>query len=220
MRTEAVITGYEAFVPARRLRRSLSLSADGTMVAYASDASGQFNLWVQPVAGGAARQLTFFTDQSVRQLAWAPDGTKLAFTADTHGDERKHVYLIAADGGDPVRISEGAEGRYALAAVSAFSPSGQYLLCSATDRDPAVVDVIVYDMTGGPTRRILGTADRHCYAAAISPDDRWVLAGSFGANTDFQCHLADLASPEASLQLVTGHLQGSFYRAGPWDAKS
>jgi hypothetical protein len=70
---------YAPLLPSQRLLPVLSLSADGTSVAYVSDASGQFNIWTRPVAGGAARQLTFFTDQSVRQVAWAPDGTQLAF---------------------------------------------------------------------------------------------------------------------------------------------
>jgi DNA-binding CsgD family transcriptional regulator len=39
-RGKATMTDYSQFVPARRLRPRLSLSADGTMVAYASDASG------------------------------------------------------------------------------------------------------------------------------------------------------------------------------------
>jgi dipeptidyl aminopeptidase/acylaminoacyl peptidase len=212
------MTDYASFLPAQRLGPGLALSADGTMVACVSDASGQFNLWTHPVAGGAARQLTFFADQSVRQLAWLPDGTRLAFTADTQGDENTQVYLISADGSGLARVSEAAGGCYLLADVSPFSPDGRYLLCYGNDRDPAVADMIVYDLAGGPVRRLPGIAGRHSFAAAFSPDGRWVLAGSFGANTDYQCYLADLASPEASLQPVTGHLPGSYYHPGPWDA--
>jgi hypothetical protein len=42
------MTSYEDFLPAQRLGRSLSVSADGTAVAYTGDTSGQFNLWTQP----------------------------------------------------------------------------------------------------------------------------------------------------------------------------
>lgn len=211
---------YASFLPAQRLLPVLSLSADGAMVAYVSDASGQFNIWTRPVAGGTGRQLTFFTDESVRQVAWTPDSTRLAFIADRHGDEKTQIYLISADGTDLTRISEMDDRRYVLAFVSPFSYDGRYLLCYGADRDPAVEDVIVYDLAGGPARRIVGTAGRHTYAAALSPDGRWMLAGSFGANSECQCCLADLARPEPSLELVTGHLPGSYNAPGPWDADS
>jgi len=211
---------FASFLPAQRLQPALSLSADGTAVAYVSDASGQFNIWTQLVAGGARRQLTAFTDQSVRELAWTPDGARLVFTADTHGDEKTQVYLMPADGGEITNISQAPGGRYLLADVSPFSADGRYLLYYAADRDQSVEDLIVYDLTGGPARRIMGSAGRHTYAAAFSPDGRWLLAGTFGANTDCQCCLVDLASPEPALDEVTGHLPGSFYQPGPWDAGS
>lgn len=105
---------YASFLPSQRLQLVLSLSADGSMVAYVSDASGQFNIWVRHIADGTARQLTFFTERSVRQVAWAPDGDRLALTADAHGDEKTQVYLISADGGGLTRISE-ADDRAAFA---------------------------------------------------------------------------------------------------------
>src|SRR5580692_9975243 len=98
---------YADFLPAQRLRPSLSLSADGTAVAFASDASGQFNLWTQLVTDGEARQLTFYTDRAVNEVAWSPDGQMIAFTADAQGDEQYQVYLVPAAGGDPVLVSRG-----------------------------------------------------------------------------------------------------------------
>jgi dipeptidyl aminopeptidase/acylaminoacyl peptidase len=210
---------YRAFVPAQRLQQTIALSADGTTVAYASDASGQFNLWTRAVAGGPARQLTSFTDQAVRDVAWAPDGTRIAFTADTCGNEQTQVYLVPAGGGEePVRLSGSADRQYRLAEKTAFDPAGRYLLCSGNDRDPAVHGLIIYDLSGGPEIRFPGVPGHTAYPVAISPDGRWALAGTYGANTDLQCYLADMTQPGTPLQAVTAHLPGSYYRPGPWEA--
>jgi len=53
---------------------------DGRGVAYANAG----NLWVQPLSGGAPRQLTHFTDgRPLRSFAWSRDGQRLAITRST-----------------------------------------------------------------------------------------------------------------------------------------
>src|ERR1700722_18419385 len=91
---------YQEFVPLLRLWPSVSVSADGSMVAYVSDASGQFSVWVQATDGlSPARQVTFLDCRAVREAAWAPDGSMLAFTADSGGNEQYQVYLVNLPGG-------------------------------------------------------------------------------------------------------------------------
>ena len=59
---------------------AVSWTPDGRGVAYASDG----NLWVQPLSGGAVRQLTRFTDgRPIRSFAWSRDGQRLAITRST-----------------------------------------------------------------------------------------------------------------------------------------
>ena len=59
---------------------AVSWTPDGRGVAYAKDG----NLWVQPLSGGAPRQLTRFTDgRPIRSFAWSRDGQRLAITRST-----------------------------------------------------------------------------------------------------------------------------------------
>ena len=63
-----------------QLDAPVSWTPDGRGVAYAKDG----NLWVQPLSGGAPRQLTRFTDgRPIRSFAWSRDGQRLAITRST-----------------------------------------------------------------------------------------------------------------------------------------
>jgi len=59
---------------------AVSWPPDGRDVAYASDG----NLWLQPLSGGAPRQLTHFTDgRAIGSFAWSRDGQRLAISRST-----------------------------------------------------------------------------------------------------------------------------------------
>jgi dipeptidyl aminopeptidase/acylaminoacyl peptidase len=208
---------YRDFLAAQRFQRFVAISADGAHVAYSADTSGQFNLWTQPVSGGPIRQLTSFTGQSVRSAAWSPDGTLIAFTADTGGDEQTQVFTVAADGGPARMLSGAADRQFMIAEKTAFDPSGRYLLCGGNDQDPSNPGLIIYDLQGGPQIRFAGPRPGITFPVALSPDGRHAVAGTFTTNVDFQCCLADLQNP-GKAELLTGHLPAGIFYPGPWNA--
>ncbi len=55
------------------------LSPDGKTVAFFSDKGGDYQLYTQPVEGGAWTQVTTTLDRLVYRLAWSPDGKKILF---------------------------------------------------------------------------------------------------------------------------------------------
>ncbi len=60
--------------------RMPQLSPDGTRVAYFSDATGDYQLYVRDVAGERpAEQITTELDRAVYHLEWSPDGSKILF---------------------------------------------------------------------------------------------------------------------------------------------
>ena len=53
-------------------------SPDGRFIAYSSNQSGNFDIWVQALGGGRASRVT--TDPSNDwQPDWSPDGNSIAF---------------------------------------------------------------------------------------------------------------------------------------------
>ena len=87
--------------PVRNLTRtpetreiSASWSPDGKHLAYLSDASGEYEIWVRPVGGGDARQVT--KDGSIWRFApaWSPDSSMLLF-----GDKKQRLNVVQVDSG-------------------------------------------------------------------------------------------------------------------------
>ena len=134
---------FEQFTAIRRYQPALDFSPDGREIAYSTNTSGQFNLWRQPSDGGYPRQLTVYSDNAVRDVAWSPDGETILFTADHQGDEFTRPHLISAKGGRPEQIAGEPDVRYFLGAIDAWSPDGRFFAYGGNDREPTDQDVLI-----------------------------------------------------------------------------
>jgi hypothetical protein len=143
-----------------------------------ADASGQFNLYVQSADGGAARQLTSFSDHSVRQIAWCQGGAGLT------------------------QLTSG--GQWTPAYTSPVSADGRYVLATANDRDPKMEDLLLGDLETGLWERYRRQEEGIVFAAGISPDRTMLLAGVLPTNTACQCLVA---STEDSARLAASVTQ-------------
>ena len=71
-------------------------SPDGLQIAFASDRTGNFQIYVMNADGtGAVTRLTNNSDNDVLP-AWSPDGTRIAFMSDRAGNSE--IYVMNADG--------------------------------------------------------------------------------------------------------------------------
>jgi dipeptidyl aminopeptidase/acylaminoacyl peptidase len=206
---------YRDFVPDGRFADSIALSPDGATVAYITNDGGQFNLWTRPLAGGAATALTSFTDQSVRQVAWAPDGRRLAFLADRDGDEQTQVYVLGLDGGEPVRISKVDDRQYEIA-HRPFSADGKRLFYAGNDRDEAAQDLIIHDLESDEVTRVDAQPGAVLEPRGGSPDGRWLLADVARSNTDQNVCLVDLDDVAAGARTMPAAEEDSFNVALAW----
>jgi TolB protein len=88
---------------------SPSFAPDGTSVVFTSSRrGGQYDLWMQPLAGGRRagdpRQLTDLSG-TVSTPAYSPDGKWVAFKRELPGG--REIWVVPASGGLPQRVSDG-----------------------------------------------------------------------------------------------------------------
>jgi Tol biopolymer transport system component len=78
-------------------------SPDGNTIAYQSDRSGVFEIWLCNRDGTDVRQLTHFGVAWTGTPRWSPDGRFIAFDSRPKGDA--DIFVIDAQGGPPHRIT-------------------------------------------------------------------------------------------------------------------
>jgi hemolysin type calcium-binding protein/WD40 repeat protein len=133
-----------------------SVSASGA-IAYASDVSGNFDLFVAEPGGGTS-QLTS-DPQPEYDPAWSPDESQLAFVRGRlgHGE----IYVVASDGGEPTQLTH----KRADDTTPAWSPNGQHLVFASNRRG----SYDLWVMTSGHARQLThGPAQD--FAPAWSPN--------------------------------------------------
>ena len=133
--------------------RDVALSPHGRSVAYTvrrivrggdSGPTSQTQLYVTPTTGNRGPRLLTRGDRTLRQPAWHPDGTHLAFVRPVQGTPQ--VFVVPLSGGAPYQLTDTPHG----AQRPQWSPNGERLLFAS-----AVPERAVARRTGrpGPSER-------------------------------------------------------------------
>lgn len=184
---------FDQFSATRIYYPVAAYSPDGTQIAHVNNATGQFNLWVVPSGGGFARQLTSYTDNTVRGVEWSKDGESLIIQADQNGDEFHQLYRLSAFGGYGEPLTTKMDSQHY---VGTFSPDGKKLSYAANDRIETALEIVIRDMETGETQRPFPVSGGFWFPGDFSPDGRFVLGGDFVSNTDHNIYVLDMQSGE------------------------
>ena len=129
------------------LQTDATFSSDGRFIAYASDRAGNFDIWVQPVAGGEPIQITKSSTHET-QPDWSPDSSMIAYRSEADGGG---IHVVPALGGTERRL---AQGGYR----PRFSPDGSSVMfLSSLEHETTNVarpDVYLVPSGGGAPRRL------------------------------------------------------------------
>ena len=87
----------ELHVEETTFRTRPAVSPDGSLIAFASDIRGSYDLFLLPADGGLPFRLTRDDDWDEKDPAWSPDGQEIVFTTNRNG--RPALEVIGVHGG-------------------------------------------------------------------------------------------------------------------------
>jgi Tol biopolymer transport system component len=96
--------------PSTRMDFFPDFTPDGRSIAFVSDRTGRYEVWMSDADGEHARQLTNEGYPYALAPRWSPDGRRLAYAA--YLDGRSGLFVLDAQGAPPRRLTEGATDVY------------------------------------------------------------------------------------------------------------
>jgi Tol biopolymer transport system component len=138
-----------------------AVAPDGDRVAFASNRTGENEIWVAKADGSNPQQVTFHRGPVVMSPQWSPDGKRLAFSSEVGGN--RDIYVIQPDGSHSTRITTAPSEE----SNPSWSPNGMWIYFRS---DQAGVGQIWKAPAVGGTQSRVTTGE--ALRAIPSPDGR------------------------------------------------
>jgi Tol biopolymer transport system component/DNA-binding winged helix-turn-helix (wHTH) protein len=164
-------------------------SPDGRFIAYSSDRSGTYNIWIQQISGGDPVQITKDTGQNWMP-DWSPDGKYIAYRSE---EGEGGIYITPALGGEGQQRKIASFGYYPH-----WSPDSSRILFQTSlflSYVPNRIYVVALDESA-PREVLIETVKRHNAVFAVwHPDGKrvtaWIAADSFDPTPTFSTEPID-----------------------------
>ncbi len=152
---------------------AVSWAPNGDRVAFASDADGDFDVYIVSFNGGSPRKITFnnFVD---RDPAWSPvDEDVIVYATERAGPGEIEIYSMNPRGRDHKRLTNNANDSYA----PDWSPDGEQIVFVSSRRGNN--DLYIMNAQGLGQRAILvRDVDADEFEPAWSPNGNWIAFSS------------------------------------------
>ncbi|MBL8134731.1 MAG: S9 family peptidase [Anaerolineae bacterium] len=203
---------FQQYAATRIYTPAVAYSPDGRLIAHVTNTTGQFNLWTIPSGGGIPRQLTAFNDDTVRGIAWRPDGKEILFNADSNGTEQHAIYIIPSSGGVPKPVTTAKAQHYL--ATTPYSPDMKTIAYCGNDVTPENMEIILRDVETGESGRPFPAGGAMYFPADWSPNGRYLTAGKLVSNTKQDIFMLDTVGGE--VLRITETDDEVVFAPGPW----
>ncbi len=193
--------GRERVLASTLRDQNVSLSPDGSSLAFESTRGGSFEIWVASRDGSNPRQLTALGMTSSPR--WSPDGSLIAFDSTKAG--KQDVYVIPAAGGAPRQLThEPTDAQQPI-----WSPDGKWIYYCSIRSGQREIWRIPAD--GGAPERVT----RHGgFDVVFSPDRRWIYYSRLRASSTSIWSMPTEGGEEKMLidSAIGGHVAATAHR--------
>jgi dipeptidyl aminopeptidase/acylaminoacyl peptidase len=150
-----------------------SWSPDDKEVAFVSNITGRNNIWVVSSQSGWPTQLSV-SNQRQANIAWSPKGRWIAYNSDYDGNEQWDLFVVSADNGQIVNLTDTPE---ISEEGAAWSPSGEKLAYSVKPKQSPNYEIDVIEiLTKKVTHLTSNTpAQRSNLNPIWSKDGKWLV---------------------------------------------
>jgi tricorn protease len=156
--------------------RDPSWSPDGKSIAYFSDASGEYQLYIRDQEGMSAPKVidlgpnpSFFYSPH-----WSPDSKRIAFA-----DKHLRIWYVDVAGGKPVKVDTGLRGGFGAATELSWSPDSQWIAYSR-DLESELHAIFVYSLASHTATQITDGMSNALHPV-FDPNGKYLY---FAASTD------------------------------------
>ncbi|MGH7724059.1 MAG: S9 family peptidase [Candidatus Eiseniibacteriota bacterium] len=166
-------------------------------MAFSSNASGSWQVWVTPTSRWEPKQLTQSSGSAIGR--WSPTGSTLLVMADQNGDQKFQLFTFDVASGESTRVTHNLEAYHRL---GGWMPDGRSIFYTSNSRDKRYVDCYVMDLETQRGERV-SDVDALLRAVAVSHDGRRLAVEELHSGADNDIRIIDVAA--RSSRLITAH---------------